>query len=300
MRHSLWKITLLALGALLLLGGGYKIMELRSVAARLSGEALSVRLRAGSADTLIPMDQVAPLHLRAGSADKLRRIGDPQTLARWSEYLLLTEEDIYTFYQGPRAWYSGIPWGGEWCEYYVSGQSFGGFGCGLVCMANIYSTLTPYECSPLDMYRFATANTWYHPTPESGAIDWGYMKQCLKLLGFSCDMYYKPETYEEFQRHISEVDTAIVLVDSANSDEFWKDIPGHYVTIWLYDEKTDKVFLADSGTISNNRSWIPLRYVYDALKTSSKYQYLTVWDYQEEGNSWKWDGISDNWNGPGT
>lgn len=46
-----------------------------------------------------------------------------------------------------------------------------------------------------------------------------------------------------------------------------------------------------------NRSWIPLRYVYDALKTVSQYQYLLVQDYAEEQNQWMHDGITDAWGG---
>ena len=57
------------------------------------------------------------------------------------------------------------------------------------------------------------------------------------------------------------------------------------------------VFLAEPGDPENNRTWIPLRYVYDALKTVSQYQYLTVTAYAEESNQWKWNGIDDVWNG---
>ena len=58
---------------------------------------------------------------------------------------------IYTYLQGPKSWNQGIDWSGEWGESYMDGGSFGGFGCGLCCMANIYSSLTPYQCSPVDM-----------------------------------------------------------------------------------------------------------------------------------------------------
>ena len=50
---------------------------------------------------------------------------------------------IYTYLQGPKSWNQGIDWSGEWGESYMDGGSFGGFGCGLCCMANIYSSLTP-------------------------------------------------------------------------------------------------------------------------------------------------------------
>ena len=53
---------------------------------------------------------------------------------------------VYTFLQGPRAYREKWPWSGDWCERLVQGNSFGAFGCGLCCMANIYSTLSGYEC----------------------------------------------------------------------------------------------------------------------------------------------------------
>ena len=63
----------------------------------------------------------------------------------------------------------------------------------------------------------------------------------------------------------------------------------------LYNPDTDEVFLADPGGPDRNRTWIPLRYVYDALKTSSQYQYLLVKGYEEENNLWKQDGIDEAW-----
>ena len=60
----------------------------------------------------------------------------------------------------------------------------------------------------------------------------------------------------------------------------------------------DTVFLAEPGSPTNNRTRIPLRYVYDALKTTSKFQYLLVEQYQEEENQWKESGIDENWNRP--
>lgn len=204
---------------------------------------------------------------------------------------------VYTFLQGPRAYSESLPWSGDWCQKVVRHNSFGGFGCGLCCMANIYSTLTAYECSPWDMYEYATQASSYYPTKKSGAIGWDDMKGTLNAAGFTCEVYQKPQTYEAFQEQMKEAKTAIVLVCSANDDTFWKDTPGHYVNIWLYQESTDMVFLAEPGDPENNRTWIPLRYVYDALKTVSQYQYLTVTSYLEEANGWKWNGIDDTWNG---
>ena len=55
--------------------------------------------------------------------------------------------------------------------------------------------------------------------------------------------------------------------------------------------------IGDPADPDGNRSWIPLRYVYDALKTVSQYQYLLVQDYAEEQNQWMHDGITDAWGG---
>ncbi len=210
----------------------------------------------------------------------------------------LKEEDVYSFLQGPKSWGNGVTWSGEWCLKYVKGNYFGGFGCGLCCMANIYSTLTDYTCSPLDMYEYATQVSGYYPSKKSGAIGWGDMKVTLQKCGFSCDVYYKADSYETFQQQIAEAQSAIVLVSSYNDDTFWKDTSGHYVNIWLYNEETDEVFLTEPGGPEKNRVWVPLRYVYDALKTSSQYQYLLVDDYNEEENQWRHDGITDQWVAP--
>ncbi len=204
---------------------------------------------------------------------------------------------VYSFLQGPKSFHEGIPWGGAWCEELVGYNKFGGFGCGFCCMANIYSTLTDYECSPLDIYEFAKTASNYYPSSESGAIGWKDMKKTLKAAGFACKNYRKPATYREFQDQMRHTRSAIVLVSSAEDAAFWQDTPGHYVNIWLYQQEEDMVFLAEPGDPKNNRTWIPLRYVYDALKTVSDYQYLAVTAYSEENNTWKWNGIDDVWNG---
>ena len=114
-------------------------------------------------------------------------------------------------------------------------------------------------------------------------------------MGMECDLYYKPDTYEEFQKQMAECKSMIVLVSSNDDDTFWKHTSGHYVNIWLYDESTDKVFLAEPGSPTNNRSEIPLKYVYDALKTISKFQYLRIDGYNPENDRWHPDGITDDW-----
>lgn len=208
------------------------------------------------------------------------------------------EESVYTFLQGPKSWSEGRTWSGEWSMRYFRKNSFGGFGCGLCCMANIYSTLSPYICSPMDMFEYATQVSAYYPTSQSGAIGWEDMNTTLNSAGLDSQLYVKPATYEEFQQQMEEASSAIVLVSSNNDDTYWKETKGHYVNIWLYNSETDEVFLAEPGSPTNNRSWIPLRYVYDALKTVSQYQYLMVDGYEEEQNGWKWNGIDDNWIAP--
>lgn len=208
------------------------------------------------------------------------------------------ERYVYTFLQGPKSWEEGKTWSGEWSNEYVKGNYFGNFGCGLCCMANIYCTLTNYTCSPWDMYEYARQVSGYAPTRKTGAIGWADMKVTLRKSGFECALYNKPDSYEAFQEQIGRAKTAVVLVCSRDDDTYWENTGGHYVNISLYNEETDEVFLADPGGPTRNRSWIPLRYVYDALKTASQYQYLLVNDYVEENNLWKQDGIDEAWVAP--
>ncbi|MCI9176410.1 MAG: hypothetical protein HFH49_16055 [Lachnospiraceae bacterium] len=206
----------------------------------------------------------------------------------------IREEDIYSFLQGPQSWSGGVSWSGEWCRFEVDGNSFGSFGCGLCCMANVYNTLSPYEVSPWDMYEHAKISSGYTPGGGYGAIDWQEMRCTLETCGISGELHSKPETYEEFRQQIREAKSAIVLVCSGNDNSFWAATQGHYVNIWLYQED-DTVFLADPGNREKNRSRIPLRYVYDALKTGSTFQYFAVKNYAEAENMWRADGIEEDW-----
>ena len=246
----------------------------------------------------LPQKEIAEIKLNIGASEWLGQAVTQKEKEMLIGAFTLEEPEVYTFLQGPRAWSEGIAWSGEWCLFGVKGNSFGNFGCGLCCMANIYDTLSPYEVSPWDMCEYARSVSGYAPKRKAGAIDWGNMKEVLKKCGVSCDVYYKPDSYEIFQRQIAEAKSAVVLVCSANDDTYWKDTPGHYVNIWLYQEEDDTVFLAEPGSPTNNRTRIPLRYVYDALKTTSKFQYLLADEYQEENNQWKETGIDENWNRP--
>ena len=221
----------------------------------------------------------------------------PETPAAW-EVPELGETDIYTFSQGPYAWNNKMDWGGSWCAETLNGQYFSVFGCGLCDLANIYSTLTSCDCSPLDMYYYAQEASGYAPGYDAGAIDWPYLQQTLATCGIVSELREKDQDYEAFRQTIAGSVTAICLIGSAADDTYWQGVDGHYVNIWLYDESDDTVFLADSGDPAHNRQRIPLRYVYDAMLTYSSYQYLLVTYVDENANTWQHDGITSAWNPP--
>ncbi len=208
------------------------------------------------------------------------------------------EDGIYTFLQGPVAWESKAPWSGIWCESELDGGTFSVFGCGLCDMASVYSSLTPYECSPLDMYALARKVSGYAPSDGAGAIDWPYMQETLEKTGFSITLKTKNKKYSAFQKAIEGSLGAIVLISSNSDDTYWQDTPGHYVNIWHYNPETDKVFLGDSGNPKHNRQWIPLKYIYDALSEENAWQYMLVTAYDESKNTWKYSGIHEKWTRP--
>ncbi len=210
----------------------------------------------------------------------------------------LEEKDIYTFLQGPKAWASKAPYSGAWCEEHLAGQKFSVFGCGLCVLANIYSTLTPYDCSPLDMYDYAQRVSGYRPVNGFGAIDWPYLVQTLESVGIHSELKKTDGTYQTFQKDVSDAVSVIALISSYYDDAYWQDVEGHYINLWLYDAADDSVFLADSGNPSHNRQRISLSYIYKALKISGEYQYLLVTGIDTNGNTWKHDGIDTEWTPP--
>lgn len=193
-------------------------------------------------------------------------------------------EKIATWLQGPKSWKERRAWSGKWGKTYYDGGSFGAFGCGLCCMANIYCSLTEYRCSPIDVYEYAKKTTEYS---GGGAIDWGYMKGTLEEMGFACEVGNKPSEYKDFQDMMKGSKACIVVVSSQDSTCYWKDTPGHYVTLFLYDDENDMVFLADSGDPEHNRQRIPLKKIYRSLKMANRRQYLTVTGYSEAKDQWK-------------
>lgn len=218
------------------------------------------------------------------------------TSAQKPEEAVVATEDpatnVYTYLQGPKSWKSRLDWSGKWGKTMYDGSSFGAFGCGLCCLANIYSTEAAGECSPIDMYQYTKKHTEYG---GGGAIAWEYMLQTLNRTGFTAELCYKPGSYEEFQSTVAASISNIVLVSSANSTCYWKDTPGHYVTIFLYDGQTDRVFLADSGDPNHNRHWVKLKKIYKSLKTDSDYQYLRVTGYVQEQDQWKHSKANGTW-----
>jgi hypothetical protein len=207
----------------------------------------------------------------------------------------LKTKEIYTFLQGPRAWAEKIAYAGAWNEFEINGNKFGAFGCGLCCMASIYNTLSTNEVSPLDMYENAIAASNYRPDGKVGAIGWRDMQKTLKKSGVSNKLMKKPKSFKEFKEQIIAAETAVVLVNSYNDDTIWKDTPGHYVNIWMYQEDTGRVFLGDPGNPEKNRTWVSLKNIYKALKTSSTFQYLIVDSYNAKQDKWNQDGISEKW-----
>ena len=193
-------------------------------------------------------------------------------------------EEIASYFQGSASWGSGLTWSGDWGEKRYGRKKFGAFGCGLCAMANIYVSLTPYNGSPLDMYRFAKESSHY---PGAGAIDWWSMETVLEKAGFTCETGNKPKEYAEFQRVVRRSKAMIILVSNDNKKSMWKETKGHYAALFLYDSASDKVFLTDSGSYERNRKWVPLKKIYHSLKTRSERQYLSVTSYQKKNDTWR-------------
>lgn len=202
------------------------------------------------------------------------------------------EADTYTFFQGPWAWKQRLAWSGHWGKEYYDGASFGGFGCGLVCMANVYSTLTAYEASPPELYEYAKQVTEYG---GGGPIGWEHIKETLTSLGMDCRLCEKPESYKQFRESVAQAECTIALVWSYECSTYWQENDGHYVTIFGYDDETEEVFLADSGDPEHNRQWISLDKVYASLKSVSEWQYLNVTDYDPARCEWKNEQAGGKW-----
>lgn len=254
------------------------------------------KLIASSQAEPVPQDAGRPLY--AGTELTWKRVFTREENEAMIEAARIKEYQVYSFLQGPRSWEEGITWSGEWCYFNQRRNYFGNFGCGLCCMANIYDTMSPYEVSPWDMLELAKEIADYAPSEGNGAIGWKMMRKVLSYCGVKCVLLRKPSSYETFQKQMRYAKSAVILVCSSNDDTYWEHTGGHYVNIWMYDEESDTVFVAEPGSPERNRSRISLRYVYDAQKTVSEYQYLLVEGYSEDVNEWKGDGIEESWNRP--
>lgn len=202
------------------------------------------------------------------------------------------EDKVYSFLQGPKSWKERREWSGKWGKEYHDGSSFGGFGCGFCCMANIYSTMTEYKCSPLDIYEHSKKVTLYG---GGGAISWNLLRQTMADIGFTVELGDKPATFREFREKMQQTQAMLVLVSSYNDDSYWQNTPGHYVTLFLYNDESKDVFLADSGDPEHNRTRVPLKTIYKALKTSSDFQYMSVVSYDETKDNWKHTETNGKW-----
>lgn len=191
---------------------------------------------------------------------------------------------IASYYQGSISYKSKLTWSGDWGKKKFKKKKFGSFGCGFCCLANVYCSLSPYRCSPLDMLEYAKETTSYS---GSGAIEWWDMKTILAKAGCTSQTGKKPQEYEEFQKIVADSKAVIVLVSNHAKKSMWENTTGHYVTLFLYDKKTDQVFLADSGSCERNRQWVPLEKVYQSLKKKSSLQYLAVTGYSRNQDTWK-------------
>ncbi len=191
---------------------------------------------------------------------------------------------IASFYQGSLSYKSKLIWSGDWGKKKFKKKKFGAFGCGLCCLANVYSSFSPYRCSPLDMLDFAKKSSGYS---GSGAIEWWNMSATLSRAGFTSVSGKKPKEYEDFQKIAEKSKAMIVLVSNHNKKSMWEDTTGHYVTLFLYDKKTDQVFLADSGSYERNRQWVSLKKIYHSLKEKSEVQYLSVTGYSKRNDTWR-------------
>lgn len=255
---------------------------------------LYIELNIGGAVTTIAVVTASP----KPSQEKIFIVTPPpeQEHPVTDNYPLYSEENIYTFLQGPKSWERRIDWSGSWGKEFYDGGSFGGFGCGLCCLANVYSTISTCQCTPVDMYKFTRKNTGYG---GGGAIAWDYMDTALTKLGFSTSLKRKPRSYKAFREQIADAECSIVLISSNNSRCYWKNTPGHYVTIFSYDKDTGTVFLADSGDPDHNRQRVELHKIYKSLKTASEWQYLIAGNYNSRNDTWKHRKSDGNWVKPG-
>ena len=185
------------------------------------------------------------------------------------------EKKIYSYVQVPENYCFHKGWSGDWNRIEAGGQQFFYFGCGVCCLANMCSTLTPNQANPGVMFEWARKYTDYNPDCGVGALSWKQLEKMCGNMGLSAAVKRKPADYSIFQEDVRASDTTMVLVCKYDDDKLWFYTKGHYVNLWNYDSGTDTVFVTDSSGLFN-RDRVQLEDVYRALKTSSEAQYLCV------------------------
>ncbi len=185
------------------------------------------------------------------------------------------EKKIYSYLQVPLAYAHDPVWTGDWTNIEAGGQQFFYFGCGICCLSNMCSTFTQTAVPPDEMMERARTEADYDPDSGVGALSWWQLKTMAKTFAEEVSVREKPSDYSRFQENIAAADTAVVLVCKDDDDKLWSYTKGHYVNIWEYDLETDTVFVTDSSSMFN-RMRVQLSDIYNALKTASDAQYMTV------------------------
>ena len=185
------------------------------------------------------------------------------------------EKKIYSYVQVPKDYYADERWIGDWTDIESGGQKFFYFGCGVCCLSNMISTLTPKVIAPDAMFELAKKQTDYNPDSGRGSLSWKQLRSICEQAGLSAEVKRKPDDIDVFRRDVENSDTTLVLVCKDNDDKLWFYTNGHYVNLWKYDPETDTVFVTDASGMFN-RDRVQLEDIYNALKTRSDAQYMTV------------------------
>lgn len=188
---------------------------------------------------------------------------------------------MYSFVQTTWKYYPDPRWTGPWSCIEAGGQKFFYFGCGICSLTNVYDTLTGDVVSPSDMYQWCRDYTDYNPDSGKGALSWGQLSEMCRKLELDASIHKKPPSYEQFCEDAASHEAVLVLVCKYNDTTLWSQTEGHYVTLWDYDAPSGTVFVADSSGL-HNRHRVSLLNVYNALKTSSQYQYML---FESAGNA---------------
>lgn len=185
------------------------------------------------------------------------------------------EKKIYSYIQIPKDFHPGDKWAGDWSDIESGGQTFFYFGCGVCCLSNMLSTLKDRVIRPDVMFERAKEQTDYNPDSGVGALSWEQLRTVCENAGLKAALKRKPDTLDEFRKDVEDSATTLVLVCRSDDDALWFYTKGHYVNLWEYDPDTDTVFVTDpSGLFNRNR--VMIEDVYNALKTRSSYQYMTI------------------------